>query len=354
MSQKRYAEHSVFFDAPGPKTKRIITVVNIVGGAIIAAVLLLVALQLQRMGQLDASMWEPVVQPISWTAYFLPGLRNTVVAAAVAIVGAFVFGLMFGVGRLAHNRPVRWVSGAIVEFCRAVPVLLMMIFLWQLFGHTGFPDPSFWAVVIALILYNGSVCAELVRSGVHNLPTGQHEAAQAIGLTRGQALAQVLVPQALLTMLPALIAQLVVALKDSALGSAIAYSELLRQANLLGTPFNTLQTLAVASVIFIAMNYGLGKFGEWLAHKMRSRGLQLDDDFAEVIPMDVTAAGVQAMLEAPDLLDGHYSESLRFQQEVTGHRRHLYSALASIDGVDRAPHEDEPTPELKGATPDDR
>ncbi|MDR1449872.1 MAG: amino acid ABC transporter permease, partial [Propionibacteriaceae bacterium] len=266
---------------------------------------------------------------------------HTLAAACLAIVGAFAFGLLFGVGRLAQNRLVRWAAAAVVEFCRAVPVLLMMIFLWQLFGLLKLSNPSFWAVVVALILYNGSVCAELVRSGVHNLPTGQHEAAAAIGLTRSQALAQVLVPQALLTMLPALIAQLVVALKDSALGSAIAYSELLRQANLLGTPFNTLQTLAVASVIFIVINYRLGKFGEWLARKMRGRGLQFDDDFAKDIPMNVSAVGTQTMIEAPDLVDGHYSESLRLQQELTGQRRHLYSALAMTDGVDRQPPSEE-------------
>jgi len=271
---------------------------------------------------LEPSMWHVVVEPVSWTAYFLPGLVQTLLAAAVAIVGAFIFGLGFGIARLAQNRAVRWVAGAIVEFCRAVPVLLMMIFLWYLFGSQGWPQPSFWAVAVALILYNGSVCAELVRSGVINLPVGQHEAAAAIGLTRAQALSTVLIPQALLSMLPALIAQLVVALKDSALGSAIAYSELLREANLLGTPFNTLQTLFVASVIFIIINYSLGKLGEVLAQRMRGRGLKLDDDMAEDIPMNVSAEGTWQMLEGPDEED-IFDESARYQQEVTGRRRHL-------------------------------
>ena len=315
-------ETSVFFDTPGPKTKRMITIANIVGGAIVAAILFVIGLKLQEQGQLEPAMWDVVVEPESWTAYFLPGLVSTLLAAVVAIIGALIFGLAFGVARLAQNRAVRWIAGAIVEFCRAVPVLLMMIFLWNLFGPIGLPDPSFWAVALALILYNGSVCAELIRSGVINLPIGQHEAAAAIGLSRGQALRQVLIPQALLSMLPALIAQLVVALKDSALGSAIAYPELLRMARILGTPLNTVQTLFVASVIFILINYGLGKLGEKLAQTMRGRGLKLDETMAEDIPMNVSAESTWQMLDHPDNED-IFDESARMQQQITGRRRHL-------------------------------
>jgi len=100
-------------------------------------------------------------------------------------------------------------------------------------------------------------------------------------------------------MLPALIAQLVVALKDSALGQAIAYSELLRNARLLGTPVATLQTIFVASVIFILINYCLGKLGERLAHRMRGRGLQLEEPMAEAMPMNVSALGAKEMLVSP-------------------------------------------------------
>ena len=320
MSQ-RVAEYSVLFDAPGPKTKRVIRIANIIGGGLVAAAIFLIGLKLQAQGQLAADSWRPIVKAESWTAYFLPGLFNTLLAAVLAIVGAFAFGLVFGVGRLATLTPVRWLANIVVEFFRAVPVLLMMIFMWQFLGSLHAPDPSFWAVVVALVLYNGSVCADLIRSGVHNLPTGQHEAAAAIGLRRVQALVHVLLPQALLAMLPALVAQLVVALKDSALGQAIAYSELLREATLLGTPLNTLQTIFVASVIFILINFGLGHLGVKLAHRMRGRGLALDPEMAEDIPINVGAAGTREMLESPDLT-GHYDESWRQQQAMDRPRRH--------------------------------
>lgn len=301
------APHSVLFDAPGPKMRRTIAFVNLGGAIVILAVIAFAGWRLDLAGQLDGAKWHIVIERDSWVYYLLPGLLRTIEAAAVAIVGAFVFGIVFGVGRLSQSRVVRLVAGAVVEFFRAVPVLLMMIFLWSFLpilytklslAHP--PDPSFLAVVIALILYNGAVCADLVRTGVHNLPSGQHEAAAAIGLTPRQALSNVLVPQALLAMLPALIAQLVVALKDSALGQIIAYSELLRQSVLLGTPIKTLQTLTLAAAIFILINYSLGKLGERLANRMRSRTSPLDDETAEDLPINVTAKAAAAMMEPVD------------------------------------------------------
>lgn len=309
-ARRRRAEHSVLFDAPGPRTKRIIAIANVLGVALLLLVVYYLAVVLDERGQLDAAKWRVVVDPQSWTSFFIPGLLNTFRAAGVAIAGAVLFGLVFGIGRLSQTKVIRWAFGAVVEVLRAVPVFLMMIFLWRFFGGMRIPDPSFWAVVIALILYNGSVIAELVRAGVINLPTGQHEAAEAIGLTRTQTLMFVLVPQALMAMLPALISQLVVALKDSTLGLAIGYSELLRESQVLGTPYHTLQTLTVAAAIFISINYSLGKLGEVLAARMKGRTSRLGDQFADDIPMNVSAYAVESMLVPVDR-DGYNEQHLR-------------------------------------------
>ena len=152
-----------------------------------------------------------------------------------------MFGLVFGMGRLSRLRAVRWVSGAVVEFFRSVPVLLMMIFFF--FGWFSRIDwmPNELAplagVVLALTLYNGSVIAELVRSGVYSLPKGQAEAGLSIGLSPGQTLRSIQLPQALTAMLPALVGQLVVVLKDTALGTIILYPELLTAAKTLGSAY---------------------------------------------------------------------------------------------------------------------
>jgi glutamate transport system permease protein len=316
LRRPRRAEHSVLFDSPGPKTKRVIAIANVAGLLLVALGIYAIGSKLAepsliaKNGQLDWELWEINFRADTWTEFYLPGLWNTIKAAVVAILGAVVFGLLFGVGRLAQLKPVRWFSDVVVEFFRAVPVLLMMIFLWTFLGKMQFPEPSFWAVVIALTVYNGSVVAELVRAGVQNLPNGQHEAADAIGLTRVQALVNVLVPQALLAMLPAIIAQLVVALKDSALGVAISYFDLLRAAQVRGTPYNALQTLTVAAVIFIVINYLLGRSGEWLAGRMKGRTSRLDDKFAQEIPINVSALSASVMLEPVDQ-DGYNEQNLR-------------------------------------------
>jgi glutamate transport system permease protein len=171
---------------------------------------------------------------------------------------------------------VRWFCGVVVEFFRAVPVLLMMYFAFRLYTVNnlfGVNFNSFYAVVTGLTLYNGSVIAELVRSGVHQLPKGQAEAGLSVGLTPTQTLRSIQLPQALTAMLPALVGQLVVILKDSALGTAITYPELLQQARDLGTAYgNVIPAYVLAAVLFILINYGLTVLAGRVERRINRRG----------------------------------------------------------------------------------
>ncbi|MFD1504153.1 amino acid ABC transporter permease [Georgenia yuyongxinii] len=262
---------TILFDAPGPRGRRRIMVVNIVGALVVLGVLAWVIWALAQKGQLTAAKWSPFLTASVWQDYLLVGLWNTLRAAGVSIVTANVFGLIFGLGRLSQLAPVRWVSGVVVEFFRAVPVLVLMFFFYFWLSFSGIvpaSDAPFYGVVFGLTLYNGSVIAELVRSGVYGLPRGQREAALAIGLTPGKSLRLVELPQALIAMMPSMISQLVVILKDTALGYLIAYSELLRSARLVGSSFaNYLPALIVAAVMFIVINYTL----TWVALRVARR-----------------------------------------------------------------------------------
>lgn len=267
---------SVLFDAPGPRGRQRIRIANVVAIVIFAIILVLIFMRLHNPpegeNQLAWDLWKPALDAEAWTDFYLPGLWMTVKAAFVAVIGSVAFGILFGVGRLLPAAPVRWVSAVIVEFCRAVPVLMMMIFFWRLFAFMGMENPAYWSVVLGLVLYNGSVVAELVRSGVGNLPNGQHEAALALGLTRTQSLMQVEVPQAIYAMLPAAVTQLVVVLKDTALGSIIMYTDLLQESRRLGSMyFNILQTLVVAGVIYFILCWLLSRLAEWLPVRMQQR-----------------------------------------------------------------------------------
>lgn len=261
------AQKSVLFDAPGPKAKRKMAIGNVIGALAVLGVVAWVISGLAAQGQLTAAKWAPFIDPGTWEFYLIPGLIGTFQAAGVAIVSSMLFGIIFGLGRLSHIGPIRWFCGLIVEFFRAVPVLLMMIFFFLLLATSGIFPPGespFYGVVIALTLYNGSVIAELVRSGVYGLPKGQREAASAIGMTRSQSLRSVELPQALVAMLPSIISQFVVILKDSALGYIITYPELLVNARRLGAgEGNILPALLVAAAIFIVVNFALS----WVAQR---------------------------------------------------------------------------------------
>jgi len=179
-------------------------------------------------------------------------------------------------GRLSPLRPLRWFCGVIVEFFRAVPVLLMMVFAYFGYFATSNIVPNQYAplaaVVTALTLYNGAVIAELVRSGVHGLPSGQAEAGLAVGLTPGQVLRSIQLPQALTAMLPALVGQLVVVLKDSALGYGITYLELLNWSKTLGSAYaNTVPAYIVAGILFVVINYSLTKLAVYLEGRLQKR-----------------------------------------------------------------------------------
>jgi len=267
---------SVLFDTPGPKAKRLYAVVGAVSIVALLLVLWFVLSKLGDKGQLTSAKWKPFLTGEIWTEYLIPGLIGTLKAAAISVALALLLGVLLGVGRLSAARWIRWPSGVIVEFFRAVPVLLMMLFTYALYGHYNlFPSEQLplAAVVTGLTLYNGSVVAELVRSGVYSLPKGQNEAALAVGLTTGKTMRLVLLPQAITAMLPAIVGQLVVILKDTALGYIITYEELLRKAEQIGNyKSNLLPALLFVGALFVIINYFVSLIANWVERRTRRRG----------------------------------------------------------------------------------
>ncbi len=265
------SQPTVLFDAPGPKgmvRNRIITVVGYVALAVV-----MVALVLGLRSEFTAQKLAPFAEGDTWRYYLLPGLRSTLLAAAAAVVASVVLGFLLGCGRLSSIRVLNVVCSAFVELFRSVPVLLMMIFAWYFFIYVvllqGFAA-SFAGVVVGLTFYNASVIAELIRSGVHSLPRGQGEAGLAVGMTPGQVLVSIQLPQAVAAMLPSLVSQLVVILKDTALGTAITYTDLLKQGNDLATSQgNLVATLALLAVFYILINSALTALARALERRLR-------------------------------------------------------------------------------------
>lgn len=265
---------SVLYDAPGPGAKRRNIVYSVLFLVILALGVWWIYSAMSDKGQLEWVKWKPFTESQAWTTYLLPGFVNTLKAAGLALVIALPLGALFGIARLSDHRWVRIPSGVVVEFFRAIPVLILMVFANQLYAE--YTDIStdmrpLYAVVTGLVLYNSSVLAEVVRAGILSLPKGQTEAAKAIGLRKGQTMRTILLPQSVTAMLPALVSQLVVIVKDTALGGALlSFTELLSARKTLAANYgNVIPSFIVVAVIFILLNLLLTTFASWLEKRLR-------------------------------------------------------------------------------------
>jgi glutamate transport system permease protein len=267
---------SVLFDTPGPRTRARHRLYGVIGSAVLLALLGLVVWRMWETGQFAYELWEPFVTPAYIQVLLVDGLLKTLQMAFLSIIFAVVFGLVFGVGKLSDHSFVRWPCWLVVEFFRAVPLLLLIIFIFYAFG-VGDGFGAYWSVVFGLTLYNGSVLAEVFRAGIQAVPHGQGEAAYAIGMRKTQAMTIVLLPQGVKIMLPAIISQCVVALKDTSLGYYITAPGLTFVGKQIYTEFgNQLQTVLVVASLYIASNLVLTWVATWVQHRFVGEKKQLE------------------------------------------------------------------------------
>ena len=277
---------SVLYDAPGPRARRRALVGTIAVGLLLLALVAVAAKRLDDEGQFDMELWGPLVDPSneSFTRVWelLGGaLRATLTAAAVAIVLSLIVGTLLGTLRMMLPGWARLPVVLWIELFRGLPVVVTILFVWRAFVELSIDISwlpgvdGFWYLVIGLTLYNSVIIAEILRAGVASLPRGQGEAARAIGMREKQVMTNVLLPQAFRTMLPALISQIVVALKDTSLVAVLGgiYIEFLRRGNLLSqTLDNPIQMLTVVGAVYIVINYGLSRLAVWTERRLsRSR-----------------------------------------------------------------------------------
>lgn len=295
---------SVLYDALGPRAKRRITVSTIVIAAALAGVAFIVFTRLQDQGQLSAAKWGPIINPADpgfkmlWP-FLLGGLVETLKAAAVAIVLSLVIGTLLAVSRVTAARWYRWAIVGFVELFRGVPVVLSIFFASRVLPELGISLPVFWYIIIGLTLYNSVVIAEVIRAGIAALPKGQTEAAMAIGLTRGKMLRLIILPQAFRLMLPVLIGQLVVVVKDTSLGFIISFEELLRRGQIaVQTLHNPLQMFLLIAAIFIIINYTLSKVAERVEKGRKQKPTKTATTDGTHVDPEVTLANHPAPVES--------------------------------------------------------
>ena len=274
---------NVLFDTPGPRARVRHRVFAVLGILILLAAVAYVVWRFYDSGQFSGRKWE-------WIQYKV--IQEDLVSAVVATLEAFalgallalVFGAVFAAGRLSDHRAIRWVATFIVELFRAIPLLVLIFFFYYGLPTVGVKMSPYMAVVLGLMLYNGSVLAEVFRAGINALPRGQSEAAYALGMRKTQVMVLILLPQALRSMMPTIISQLVVLLKDTALGFLITYEELLRFAQRIGgdgqfgRPF--VPTALVVAAIYITLCLLLTWLANYLQRRERrsKKHIDLEDD----------------------------------------------------------------------------
>ncbi|MGW1835938.1 amino acid ABC transporter permease [Streptomyces sp. NPDC002067] len=258
---------TALYDVPGPRTRRRHRTYGIAATAVLLALAGWILYLLFDTGQFTAAKWTPFVYK-GIQELLLKGLGNTLKAFVYAAALSLVLGAVLASGRLSDHRAVRWVSTLLVEFFRAMPVLVMIFFV-----YVALKAEPLVALVTGLTLYNGSVLAEVFRTGVNAVERGQGEAAHALGMRKTQVMTHVLVPQAVRAMLPTIISQLVVALKDTSLGFLITYEEFLHAGKLIASnldydlPF--IPVVMIISPIYIGLCMLLSALATWVSRRQR-------------------------------------------------------------------------------------
>lgn len=273
---------SVLWEAPGPRQAALN---RRFGRLIVLTIAVAFAWFLYRLyatGQFEGRRWAQF-QYTAIQLELLHGLLNTLQAAGIAAVLALILGALCAAARISDRAFVRVPATWLVETFRALPMLILMFFFY--YGSLQFDlglSPM-WAVALGLTFYNGAVLAEIFRAGLMAVPRGQREAAYAVGLRKSQVVRMILLPQAIRTMLPAIVSQLVILLKDTALGFIITYNELLYVGKQMGARpefgFPYIPTYIVIAAVYIGLCAALTV----LASRLESRGRRAQARVGELV-----------------------------------------------------------------------
>jgi His/Glu/Gln/Arg/opine family amino acid ABC transporter permease subunit len=242
----------------------------------------------------DPDNWEWLTTDNN-ASYLLEGFAVNLQIAAIAMVLALVFGLLLALARLAPMRPLSFAVGIWIDLWRNLPVLFIILYLflasppsWTRFWEDNAPgflpealqSGRVFAGIIALVLYNSAVIAEIMRAGILSLDRGQGEAAASLGLTYPQQLRYVILPQGLRRMVPATVSQLITLNKDTTLVSIIAIEEVMRHGRTLTSGFTAfvggvqaplLQVFLFIGALFVVTNFALSRLSRRLEIRERKR-----------------------------------------------------------------------------------
>jgi glutamate transport system permease protein len=258
----------ILFGAPSPQAQAVTRAVSVIATAALLLLAVGIVFRFHSAGQLDVRFWEFFTWSTTW-AFLARGLLGTLASSAMAAVIALALGLILLLGRLARPRLVRWSSIAIIEFLRGTPTLLLIYVCFLVLPPAGLKLNTYWMLTLPIGLSTAAVVAEVYRAGVLAVPRGQTDAARSLGLTEAQVFFFVVFPQALRYIVPALVAQLVVVVKDTTFGYVVTYGELMQNAKVLIANYHTLVPVyLVVAALYCLVNYAISRESKRLGRPM--------------------------------------------------------------------------------------
>ena len=206
----------------------------------------------------------------------LSALGRTLLMTLLSLVFAMVIGMIFGLMNVGHNRILNLVGTVYVDAVRGVPLIVLAYFIYfgvpagiQGLGFSGFRLDALQAGTIALSMNCGAYMAEIIRAGIECLDRGQMEAGRSLGLSYGSCMALIVVPQAVRTMIPSIINQFIITLKDTSILSVIGFPE---QTNvgktIMGNTFKNLETWAIIGVMYMVVIVTLSKVAKRIERRV--------------------------------------------------------------------------------------
>lgn len=255
------------YEAPGPKTRRRVLVGTCISLLLLALGIAFVIRQFYINDQLNPRYWSFFARWTTWR-FLLKGLWGTIKVAFTAGIISMGLGLLLMLGRISPNRLLSGVCHVITDLFRSLPSLLLIYFFFLVIPKYGLRMPSFWMITIPVALAASGVLAEVFRAGVNAVPKGQVEAAMALGMTHGKITRKIVLPQALKIVIPSLVSQLVVVVKDTTVAYVVSYPDLMQNARVLISNYDALVSMYfVVALIYIAINYATNQFSVYLAQR---------------------------------------------------------------------------------------
>ena len=215
----------------------------------------------------------------TYSLMLLKSLGYTMLLTLLALFFAMIIGLIFALFNVSHNKILNVVGTIYIDALRGVPLIVLAYFIYfgvpqaiKMMGAAGFKLPALQAGTIALSMNCGAYMAEIFRAGIQSIDKGQMEASRSLGLTYGMSMRSVVLPQAFKVMIPSIINQFIITLKDTSILAVIGYPELTNMGKTIsGNTFKSLETWAIVGVMYMIVIITLSKVAKAIERKMKNQ-----------------------------------------------------------------------------------